>query len=227
MVRPLPVQALLDVGLLADDPGLQDREVTRRGGREPLCDELGEVAGEAGRARPARPAGVGPGHRGVEEPHSGRVRRELLDLDQHAAGESVQGAAGDGDLDVGQLALGQVRHPARAVLAAREQHPVVVDGAVVGAVVDVGVQAVLVGGSVEHAHAGFQGGAVRRRDLQPAGGRRERDLVVLQAEGGDQRRPVGRRHVVRGDAASGEEGPEVDRGAVDDAVSAAGPLHLK
>jgi hypothetical protein len=36
-VRLLPVQALLDVGLLADNPGFEDREVARGGNRELLA----------------------------------------------------------------------------------------------------------------------------------------------------------------------------------------------
>ena len=47
VVPGLPVQALLDVRLLADDAGLEDGEVGRRRGRELLRDVLREVAGEA------------------------------------------------------------------------------------------------------------------------------------------------------------------------------------
>ena len=45
-----PVEALLDVGLLARDARLEDREVGRGRGRELLGEVLGEVAGEAGLA---------------------------------------------------------------------------------------------------------------------------------------------------------------------------------
>ncbi len=52
VVARLPVQALLDVGLFADDPFFQDREVARGRRREGLGYELGEIAAEAGLARP-------------------------------------------------------------------------------------------------------------------------------------------------------------------------------
>ena len=56
LVGGLPVQALLDVGLLGRDTGLEDREVCGRRGRELLREVLGEVAREARLARPRRPA---------------------------------------------------------------------------------------------------------------------------------------------------------------------------
>ena len=226
VMRFLPVQALLDVGLLADDARFQDREVACRRRRERLCHVLGEVAGEAGLARPAGPARVGASHRGVEQPNVRRVVGQLLHLDQHACGETRERPTDDRHLDIGQLALGQVGDLVGAVLAAREQHPVVVDNVVVGAVVDVGVEAVLVDAEVEHSHVRLQCRAVGGRHVRPAGGRCERDLVVLEAEGGDQRRPVRRRDIVGRHAAAGQECPEIDGGTGDGAITAACPLHL-
>src|SRR5690606_25454298 len=52
-------------------------------------------------------------------------------------------------------------------------------------------------------------------------------VVELQPEGGDERRVVGGRDVVRRDPAAGEEAAEVDRRAVDLAVAPAGPLDLR
>ena len=75
LVRLLPVQRLLDVGLLADDAGLEDGEVAGGGGRELLRDVLGEVAGDAGlaRASPARSRWPGSPRCGTAAP--GRRRR--------------------------------------------------------------------------------------------------------------------------------------------------------
>ena len=128
---------------------------------------------------------------------------------------------------------------AAAVLRRREQHTVVVGAIVVGAVVDVGVEAVLVDAEVEHAQAHLLRRAVRRRHVGPTRRRRGRGLrerrlageagrvVELQAERGDERR---RRRsgddVVRRDAATREEAAEVDRRALDAAAAAAGPLDL-
>ncbi len=85
-----PVQALLDVGVLAHDAGLEDREVGGRRGRELLGEELGEGIGVGGvvarLARPGRPAGDRAGDRGVEEAHLRQVVGEGLDLHQHARG---------------------------------------------------------------------------------------------------------------------------------------------
>ena len=163
VMRGLPVQALLDVRLLADDPRLEDREVAGGRRREALRDELGEVAFEALLARPCRPGGVGAAHRGVEQPDLRCVRRQRLDLDEHAGGEPVEGTPDHGHLDVGDLAFGQVGNRLRGVLVAREEHAVIVRFAVVGAVVDVRVEAVLVDAEVEHAHPRLERGAVRLR----------------------------------------------------------------
>ena len=94
-VAGLPVEALLDVRLLADDAGLEDREVGGGRGRELLGEELGEVAGEARLARPRRPARDGAADRRVEEADARQVARQLLDLDEHAGGQAVERAAAD------------------------------------------------------------------------------------------------------------------------------------
>ena len=70
-----PVQALLDVGVLADDAGLEDGEVGGRRGRERLGEVLGEVAREAGLAGPRRPTSRS---RGVTEVWNRRTRDRSL-----------------------------------------------------------------------------------------------------------------------------------------------------
>ena len=86
-VRPRPVEALLDVRLLGDDARLEDREVG--GGRRPelLREVLGEVAGEAGLARPVRPGRERAADGRVEQADAGQVAGQLLDLDEHAGGQ--------------------------------------------------------------------------------------------------------------------------------------------
>ena len=189
-VAGLPVQALLDVRLLADDARLEDGEVAGLRGREALGDEVLEGAGEPGLARPRRPRGVRARDRRVEQPHLREVGGEPLDLDQHGAGLAVQRAALDRDLDVGPLALAQVADRVVAVLGGREQDAVVAGPAVVAAVVDVGVEAVLVDAEVEHAQAHLLRRAVRARDVRPTGGRRRCGLRERRA--GPQSRPGGR-----------------------------------
>ena len=71
-------------------------------------------------------------------------------------------AADDLHLDVGELALGQVADRVGRGLRAREQDPVVVRGPVVRAVVDVGVEPVLVDAEVEDAQAHLLRRAERR-----------------------------------------------------------------
>ena len=237
-----PVEALLDVGLLADDAGLENGEVRGGGGRELGCEELVEL-GVPGLARPGRPAGVRAGDRGVEQAHAGEVGRQLLDPDQHPGGLAVQGATVDRDLDVGPLALGEVTHGVVAVLGRGEQDAVVVGGPVVRAVVQVRVQAVLVDPEVEHPQphlhrravgVGYVGPA-RRRSRVGAGERRLAAeavrVVELQPERRDEagvveEHVVGPADEVGGHAAAGEEAPEVDRRPLDRGVAASCPLHL-
>ena len=98
-----------------------------------------------------------------------------LDLDQERAGLAVERAADDLDLHVGPLALVEVGDLVGAVLGAAEQDAVVVVRPVVAAVVEVGVEAVLVVPRVEHAQAHLLRGAVGARDVGPARrGRRAR-----------------------------------------------------
>ncbi len=82
---------------------------------------------------------------------------EPLDLDEHRAGVAVEGRVGrevELHLDVAELAFLEIGHAVGAVLGPREQHAVVAGLAVVLAVVDVGVEAVLVGAGerVLHRH---------------------------------------------------------------------------
>jgi hypothetical protein len=244
VVAGRPVQALLDVGLLAGDAGLEDREVRGRRGREPLRQELGEVAGEAGLTLPRRPTGDRAADGGVEEADAREVAGQLLDLDQHAGRLSIQCATLDLHLDVGQLALGEGADAVGGALGPREENLVVVHLLVVGAVEDVRVQPVLVDAEVEHTETHLLGGAERRgKGARPAGRRRRRGSgerclagvpgrrVELEPEGGNERGVVeqGVASVpdeVRRDAAPGEEGLEIDRGAVDGGVAPAGPLDL-
>ena len=232
-----PVQALLDVRLLADDPGLHDREVGSRGSRELLRQVFGEVAGEPG-FRPARPTGDRSRDRRVEQPHLGEVPGQLFDLHEHAGRHSVERASGDLHLHVAEHTLGQVGDSVGTALARREQHLVVVDLAVVRGVVDVCVQAVLVDAEVEDAQAHLLRRAERLRCSGPAGcidrlrsgegslsGESGR-VVELEAERGDEGRVVVRADVVRRHAAPGEEALEVDGRAVDRADAAARPLDL-
>ena len=90
VVAGLPVQALLDVGLLAHDAGLEDGEVAGLRGREALGHEVLEAAGEARLARPRRPGRVRARHRGVEETDLREVGGQPLDLDQEGAGLAVR-----------------------------------------------------------------------------------------------------------------------------------------
>ena len=188
-----------------------------------------------GLAAPRRPRRVGAGDARVEQADAAEVRAELLDLDQHAGRLAVERAAVDRHLDVGPLALGEradgVR--CRAALRPREQDLVVVDRAVVGAVEDVGVEAVLVGsgvrvGAIEHpeAHLLRRAAGRRRRHVGPAGGgddcrggdgvpargRVAVGMIELEGEGADERRVVEQRVTgladeVGRDATAGEERP--------------------
>ena len=108
-VAGLPVEALLDVGLLADDARLEDGEVGRGRGRERLGEVLREVAGEAGLAGPRGPGRDRAADRRVEQADLREVRGQLLDLHEHARGLAVECPADDLHLDVGELTLGQGR----------------------------------------------------------------------------------------------------------------------
>ena len=143
------------------------------------------------------------------------------------------------DLDVGPLALaehadGVVAAPSsceKSTLSYRVRRSLL-------AVVEVGVEAVLVGGAVEDPQPHLLRRAVRPGHVGPprrrrGGGGGERGppgepvrVVELQAEAGRERRVVGGRDVVRGDAAARAEVAEVDGGAVDGAGAPAGPLDL-
>ncbi len=220
--RPMarrPVETLLDVGFLARDAGLGDREVGGRRGRELLREELVEL-GEPGLTRPRRPRRLRAADRGVEQAHAREVGSQLLDLDEHAGRLPVERAADDLHLHVGGLSLAKGPDGVGRVLRLREEHSVVVGLAVVRAVEDPRVEAVLVGAEVEHAqphlHRRAEGPWQRAR---PAGrrsgcGTREgclpriaRGCVELKAERGDQVRVVEQRlartsHEVGRDAAS-------------------------
>ncbi len=234
----LPVQALLDIRFLADDPGLEDGEVRGRRTRELLGDVLREITGEAGRARPARPAGVRPRDRRVEQPHLREIPAEPFHLEQETCCQAVERAALDRDLDVGGLALPQVGNLGGAILAAGEQHPVVVGPAVIGAVVQVGVEAVLVDPEIQHPQPHLLRRAVTRRDARPPGGRpglrlREggdsgepRGVVELESERCGEGGVVGGGDVVGRDAPAGQGCPEVEGRPVDGAAAAARPLDL-
>ena len=244
-VRGLPVEPLLDVRLLRHDARLEHREV--RGGRrlELLGEVLGEVAAEARLARPAGPGRERAADGGVEQPHPGEARVELLDADQHARGETGRRAVRDLHLDVRPLALAKDPDGVGGALRAREEDTVVVRGAVVRRVDDVRVQAVLVGAEVEHAHAHLLRRAERRRQSAGPAGRSSRrgagerrlarvpgGMVELKPERGDERHVVeqdvaGGAGEVRRDAAAREEGAEVDRRPLRRGVPAAGPLDLR
>ncbi len=253
-----PVQALLDVGVFARDAGLEDREVGGRRGRELLGEVLLEVAGEAGLAGPRRPGRERARDGGVEQAHARQVARQLLDLDEEAGGLAVERVRGrrrrrrrdvEDDLDVGPLALGEGADDVRRSAAARprEEDLVVVGRAVVRAVEDVGVQAVLVdrGTAVEHPKAHLLGRAERRGNVRPRAGRNDRGLghgglagsriavrmIELEPERRDERRVVEQRLTgaadeVRRDATAREEALEVNGRAVDRRVPATGPLDL-
>ena len=242
-VAGLPVQALLDVGLLADDAGLEDREVAGLRGREALGHVVLEAAGEARLAGPVRPARDRARHRGVEQADLREVGGEPLDLDEERAGLAVEGRWRS------ILTFTSAHSPSRRSatssspsLRGGEQHAVIARAAVVAAVVDVGVEAVLVDpgrvAAVQHPHAHLLRGAVGARDIRPVGGRRRRGLlerrpagealrvIELEAERSGEGRVVGRRDVVGRHAAAGAEVAEVDGRAVDGAAAAAGPLDL-
>ena len=114
VVRPLPVEALLDVGLLADDPGFEHGEVASLRGGERLGHEVLEGPPlESRLAWPFRPGGNGPGDGRVEEAYLGEVWSKPFDLDEEAAALAVERvvreAAGDGHRNVGEvLAFGEV-----------------------------------------------------------------------------------------------------------------------
>ena len=216
-----------------------------RTAKSPACEDGKRSATKSsklpvkpGLAGPARPRGVRARDGGVEETDLREVGGKPLDLDQERGRLAVEGAADDLDLDVGPLALAQVADLVGAVLGRREQHAVIARAAVVAAVVDVGVEAVLVGPEVDHPHAHLLRGAERGGDVGPAGRRRRRRggegrlvvearrVIELETERPDELREVGRRDVVRRHAATREERAEVDGRAVDGAAAAAGPLDL-
>ena len=234
----LPLESLLDVGLLADDTGLEYGEVGGGRTRELLGEVFVERAGEAGFARPGRPRGDGPGDGGVEEPHLGEVLREGLDLDEEPGGLAVERPAGDLHLHVGPLPLTQRADAGVAVLRRGEQHLVVVHATVVGAVEEVRIESVLVDTEVEHAQAHLHRRAERARGVGPTG-RRDRSragegclageaggMVELDTERGDEVGQVGRRDVVRRHPAARVERAEVDRRALDRGLGAAGVFEL-
>ena len=86
-----PVEALLDVGLLADDAGLEDGEVGRRGGRELCGQELGEVAGEPGSPGQVGQVAIARLTEVWKRRTCDRSAGQLLDLDQHAGGLARRG----------------------------------------------------------------------------------------------------------------------------------------
>ena len=149
----------------------------------------------------------------------------------------------DRDLDVGPLALFEVADRVVAALGLAEQHAVVARLAVVAAVVDVRVEAVLVDArvrrqAVEHAQPHLLGRAVGARHVRPAGRRRRRRrgervvagetgrVVELERERRREGRRVLGRDVVRRHPATRAEVAEVERRPVDRAAAAARPLDL-
>ena len=147
VVGLLPVLALLDVGLLAHDPGLEHGEVAGLRGREALGDEVLERAGEARLAGPVRPDRDRARDARVEEADVLEVVVEPLDLDQERAGLAVERVG----RVVAILTLTSAHSPSArsptlvgAALGAAEEHAVVAGLAVVLGVVDVRVEAVLV-----------------------------------------------------------------------------------
>ncbi len=195
-VRRRPVQALLDVGLLAHDARFEHGEVGSGRRRELLRQELGEVTGEPRLARPRRPRRDGAAHRGVEQAHARQVGRQHLDLHEETCGEPRSSVPPmDLDLHIGGLALAKVGNGVGGILGRGEQHAVVAGDPVVGAVEDVRVQAVLVDAEVEHPHPHLHRRAERLR--QRAGPPRRRHRRRAGERRPDRRNPRGDRTAAR------------------------------
>jgi hypothetical protein len=233
----LLVAALLDVGVLVDDPGLKRREVGGDVAREVLRELLLElVLGSATRGQRVagwRRAGRDdPLDRGEVDPELGQVRRDVEGLEVEARG--LPGAiAGQRDLDLVPVALGEVRDRGRAVLDGRrrdDEDLVVVRRRVVRRVVDVEVvEAVEVErgreGRVRDLELLLHRRRVRGRDVRPAGGGVEIDPLVRHPERVRERRLAGQ-VVVQEDAAVREEVDEVDGRAIDARVGTTDPVDL-
>ena len=124
VVGRLPVEALLDVGLLAHDACLEHGEVGRGRRRERWATNSAKS--------PVKPGS--PGHDGhvamarVTDVWNRRTCEasgvSVSTLTSIPAVEAGERPSDDGHLDIGQLALGDVGHRVRAVLAACEQNPV-------------------------------------------------------------------------------------------------------
>ena len=145
LVERLPVLALLDVGLLAHDPGLEHGEVAGLRGGPALVHPVLERAGEARRARPRRPARVRARHRGVEQADLERSPASRSTLTRKQPVLPLSGSVGD----VSIVTLTSAHSPSLevadlvgAALGAAEEHAVIARLAVVAAVVEVRVEAV-------------------------------------------------------------------------------------
>ena len=240
-VAPLQVAALLDVGVLVDDVGLERGEVGRDPGRQVVGDVLlqrvlARPAGRQGRAGVGPAGGVGPGHRGEVDLEVGQVAGQVGQLHVEAgalAGPGADQAVGAAQLDLLEPALAQGGRGLAGVLAGgrRDQQHAVVGAPVVGPgvehvdVVDpVGVGRGEGGGHGQGRLLG-RGGRVALGGVAPAAGRLELGQLVGEPEAGRAGLLVG---VGRGGQhpSGREEGGEVDRRAGDVGLAAGHPVEL-
>jgi hypothetical protein len=189
-VAGLQVAALLDVGVLVDNVGLERREVGRDPGRQVVGDVLLQVvlavaAGRQGRAGVGPAGGVRPGHRGEVQLEAGQVGVEVDQLHVEAralAGPGADQAVGAVQPDLLEAALVQGRRGLAGVLGGgrRDQQHAVVGTLVVGqGVVDVdvvdpvGVERRRGGGDGQVACRGAVAGSPAGTLLQPLAGSKE------------------------------------------------------
>jgi hypothetical protein len=240
-VALLEVAALLNVGLLVDDVGLQRREVGRDPGRQVVGDVLLQPvlavpAGRQGRAGVRPAGGAGPGHRGEVDLEVREVGGQVDELHVEAGaltGPSPDQAVRAAQLDLLEPAPAQGGRGLAGVLAGGrrdQQHAV--------------VRALAVGSGVEHVDAVDpvrvegragrgdgqgrllgRGGRVAHWDVGPAAGRLELRQLVGEAEAGRAGLLVG---VGRGGehAPGREEGGEVHGRSGDVGLAAGDPVEL-
>ena len=233
----LPIQTLLYIGLFADDAGFQNRKIGRRRGGEVLRNVFRKVTAETW-LRPAGPAGVCARDRRMEQADLREVTGQPFHLDQHAACQSAERAARDRHFDISPLTFAQGRHRCGAIPGEGEQNLVIVDGAVIGRVEDVCVQAIFVGAKIQNAQSHLFGRAVGSRHIRPTRGicglgSRKSSLsgepgrmIELQTECGCKGGAIVGADVVGRNPAAREKRAEIHGRTVDHTYTSTGPFDL-